>query len=374
MNHVWEGCLARERQSIHPDGSRVEGPHKGWNSLQHAQLSGLAVLVALGHDHVLRRNIRQVHHTRLANYTAKFWNKLRLSFDQDVHSPDTVIPGPLPCINSLPPKRRVTERIDSTREGPERPPANKRLRTATTSESLPPRARTSGTSGRRPHRLLNPLPPTTQHAFPPPEGAGLTRSRRLFTISTGVHIAAGTAPVGVVPDDAAEVHSTTLKNPGAIVAMLGTVEATVADPLATGNYKCEPAPSQTKGTETFWWEHYHTVRPLKEGQPDRDKDREIRKPASCPRCKRFMYPGPTGSLDKWGYCSDGVRSKPPDNAPLGYLPPWPQPNGAFSSDAWSTTFNPIPFLATLRDVYEKMVSGGGQNDGAVEFGAFTEMF
>ncbi|KAH8990372.1 hypothetical protein EDB86DRAFT_2746341, partial [Lactarius hatsudake] len=52
------GCLARERQDIH--GSRVEGPHKGWNSLQHAQLSGLAVFVALGHNHVLRRNIRIV--------------------------------------------------------------------------------------------------------------------------------------------------------------------------------------------------------------------------------------------------------------------------------------------------------------------------
>ncbi|KAH8982076.1 hypothetical protein EDB92DRAFT_1895313 [Lactarius akahatsu] len=86
-----------------------------------------------------------------------------------------------------------------------------------------------------------------------------------------------------------------------------------------------------------------------------------RKPASCPRCKRFMYPGPTGSLenDKRGYCSDGVRSRPPDNTPLGCLPPWPQPNGVFSSDAWGTTFNPIPFLATLRDVYEKVVSGGG---------------
>ncbi|KAH9049757.1 hypothetical protein EDB83DRAFT_2630769 [Lactarius deliciosus] len=312
MNHVWEGCLARERQDIHSDGSRVEGPHKGWNSLQHAQLCGLAVLVAFDHDHVLPWNIRIVHHTRLDNYTAKFWNKFRLSKhgnspgllalpevssnetfglvnsectttfrglfsevnaapktedplgpDEDsdldlerqgaAHFPSSQIVSPAvhakdrnvlpqrsaarpveqtqngmgrmgspsvsgPCSLSLPPKRRATERIDSIREGPERPPANKRLRTTTT---LPPRARTSGTGGRRPHRLPNPLPSTTQHAFPPPEGAGLTRSRRLFTISTGVHIgsltisrgdeffpvheAVGTALVGVVPNDAAEV-------------------------------------------------------------------------------------------------------------------------------------------------------------------------
>ena len=98
MNHVRKGCLARKREDIRSDGSRIEGSHKGWNYLQRAQPSGLAVFVALGHDHVLHRNIHIVtannklspfssfdastfgsHHTRLANYTAKFWNRLRLS-------------------------------------------------------------------------------------------------------------------------------------------------------------------------------------------------------------------------------------------------------------------------------------------------------
>ena len=104
---------------------------------------------------------------------------------------------------------------------------------------------------------------------------------------------------------------------------------------------------------------------------------QTRKPASCPRCKTIMYPGPTGSPEnhKRGYCSDGVRSKPPDNTPPGYLPPWPQPHGVFSSDASGTTFNPIPFLATLRDIYEKAVLGGRRDDevDAMEFGAFAEM-
>jgi hypothetical protein len=88
-----------------------------------------------------------------------------------------------------------------------------------------------------------------------------------------------------------------------------------------------------------------------------------------------MYPGPTGSPKnhKQGYCSDGVRSKPPDNAPPGYLLPWPQPNGVFLTDASGTTFDPIPFLATLRDVYKKVVLGSRQKDEVMEFGAFMEM-
>ena len=40
-----------------------------------------------------------------------------------------------------------------------------------------------------------------------------------------------------------------------------------------------------------------------------------------------------------------------------------------------TTFYPIPFLATLRDIYEKAVLGGRRDDeiDAMEFGAFAEM-
>jgi len=67
-----------------------------------------------------------------------------------------------------------------------------------------------------------------------------------------------------------------------------------------------------------------------------------------------------------------MRSKPPDNAPAGYFPPWPQPNGVFSTNASGTTFNRIPFLTTLRDIYEKVVLGDRQNDEALELGASTD--
>ena len=50
-------------------------------------------------------------------------------------------------------------------------------------------------------------------------------------------------------------------------------------------------------------------------------------------------------------------------------------HGVFSSDVSGTTFNPIPFLATLRDIYEKAVLGGRRDDevDVMEFGAFAEM-
>jgi hypothetical protein len=47
-------------------------------------------------------------------------------------------------------------------------------------------------------------------------------------------------------------RNTTLKNPRALVAMLGTVKAMVADRLNTGNYKCEPmSPLQTIFAQRF---------------------------------------------------------------------------------------------------------------------------
>ncbi|KAL6303302.1 hypothetical protein BKA93DRAFT_818125 [Sparassis latifolia] len=92
LSHVRKGCLARPRQDIASDGSHIEGSHKGWNGLQRSFASGIEVLTALGHDHVLRRNIRVAfnsshmsleqflqstrgsHHIRLVDGVAKLWN------------------------------------------------------------------------------------------------------------------------------------------------------------------------------------------------------------------------------------------------------------------------------------------------------------
>ncbi|KAF8546806.1 hypothetical protein OG21DRAFT_1479620 [Imleria badia] len=57
LNHIRKGCLECRCQDIASDGSRIEGSHKGWNSLQRVQPSGITVLVALGHDFVLENGV-----------------------------------------------------------------------------------------------------------------------------------------------------------------------------------------------------------------------------------------------------------------------------------------------------------------------------
>ncbi|KAF8173443.1 hypothetical protein BJ912DRAFT_1079230 [Pholiota molesta] len=98
LQHVRKGCLARPRKDIAMDGSRIEGSHKAWNSLQRAQPSGIETYSALGHDFFLRRNIRVAssciennrpvncsdfiasthasHHIHLVNHTTKLFNSL----------------------------------------------------------------------------------------------------------------------------------------------------------------------------------------------------------------------------------------------------------------------------------------------------------
>ncbi|KAJ7601836.1 hypothetical protein DFH06DRAFT_1351920 [Mycena polygramma] len=94
MQHVAKGCLARPRDDIATDGSRIEGSHKGWNSLQRSVASGLELQTALGHDFVLRRNVRNAfngkiksnepfvlstfgsHHLGLVDAAAASWNDL----------------------------------------------------------------------------------------------------------------------------------------------------------------------------------------------------------------------------------------------------------------------------------------------------------
>ncbi len=56
--HVKKGCLERRRQDIAVDGSRIEGSHKAWNTLQRACASGIEMFGALSRDFVLRRNVR----------------------------------------------------------------------------------------------------------------------------------------------------------------------------------------------------------------------------------------------------------------------------------------------------------------------------
>lgn len=52
-------------------------------------------------------------------------------------------------------------------------------------------------------------------------------------------------------------------------------------------------------------------------------------------------------------------------------PDWPQPLGIFEN---GTTFNPIPFLCTIRDMYEKIViDKAGRDDLAIEYYTFAKL-
>ncbi|CAK5283262.1 unnamed protein product [Mycena citricolor] len=81
LKHIRAGCLARKRDDIATDGSRIEGSHKGWNGLQRSHASGLVLQTALCHDFVLRRNMRQVvRDTRVAGSTSPLHSFVRLTY------------------------------------------------------------------------------------------------------------------------------------------------------------------------------------------------------------------------------------------------------------------------------------------------------
>lgn len=105
----------------------------------------------------------------------------------------------------------------------------------------------------------------------------------------------------------------------------------------------------------------------------------------CKRCKTLMYPGPNKSPQnhKRGFCSDGcpvsfdrfakVKLESTKNQPKDVPPPFPQPEGIFSI---GETFNPLQFLQTLRDLYERIVvrrENSTTADASVEDLAFTQM-
>ncbi|EGN97815.1 hypothetical protein SERLA73DRAFT_74079 [Serpula lacrymans var. lacrymans S7.3] len=92
LEHIKNGCLMQTQQDVSSDGSRIEGSHKGWNHLMRSFMSGIEMFKALGHDHVLRRNIcinynsknpndfitltHGTYHLQLVNNILKLWNIL----------------------------------------------------------------------------------------------------------------------------------------------------------------------------------------------------------------------------------------------------------------------------------------------------------
>jgi hypothetical protein len=118
MKHIRKGCLARPREDVPSDGSRIESSHKGWRGIQRANPGGLVMFCALAHDFVLRRNIRVgctgryrnpsefllsthgSHHTHLINHIAKLWNSLVSKQQKKNRGSELTCLPELPDVNS----------------------------------------------------------------------------------------------------------------------------------------------------------------------------------------------------------------------------------------------------------------------------------
>ncbi|KAI5985836.1 hypothetical protein EDD15DRAFT_2167798, partial [Pisolithus albus] len=96
LKHVWKGCLEHCRQDVLSDRSHIEGCHKAWNALQHAQPSRLMMLTVLSHNFVLCHNLHIAsekaksspsaalsahgsHHLHLSSAIADLFNQLHAS-------------------------------------------------------------------------------------------------------------------------------------------------------------------------------------------------------------------------------------------------------------------------------------------------------
>ncbi|KZV86736.1 hypothetical protein EXIGLDRAFT_620996, partial [Exidia glandulosa HHB12029] len=375
LNHVKNGCLARARNDIASDGSRIESSHKGWNSLMRSHASGLEMLTALGHDFVLRRNIRIAsdlgesspfaastygcHHVMLVDDIARKWNGICSRRASAIHA--------LPMLQavdsgesfglawteytSLAPaiKKELAdtfvfevdadyqdgiEFLDSRRLAPIfQAPAIPRV-------SATPQPRMTASATPQPRSTMQPSVTTG----PPAPTYHLTRSERLYKRATGADPAAlkfndeeyfafanfrvehqlrthEMTPAKIVKFTrqfnatlrAGSVH----KDPRAILSMLLTLEEKVLERLHTGDYICG------SGTDTFWkkqCEGFTITSAAKAGTETKG-----RKPAVCRRCERLMYPFGKGGQGNHSRdcCSDGAPQKLKDAVP------WPQPDRIF---------------------------------------------
>ncbi|KAJ7841190.1 hypothetical protein B0H14DRAFT_2218996, partial [Mycena olivaceomarginata] len=126
------------------------------------------------------------------------------------------------------------------------------------------------------------------------------------------------------------------------------------------------------GNGKFWSKHCFAVPLLKVEEADaqtKDEKPNARKVATCLRCNKVMYPGGKGGSPenhKKGHCSDGFKQK----APAEDSAPWPQPAGLFTT---GSEFHPLPFLAAVRDLYEKVVIAADPGNLGLEDEAFSIM-
>ncbi|KAI0757665.1 hypothetical protein C8Q80DRAFT_1076208, partial [Daedaleopsis nitida] len=116
---------------------------------------------------------------------------------------------------------------------------------------------------------------------------------------------------------------------------------------------------------TFWTHHCHAV-PLGEkaqSHGEQNGKAKMRKNHICSRCNKIMYPGKEGAdvNHKRIHCSDGARQTPQEFLQVvnglqvklvDQPPPYPQPNGVFTS---GTHFHPLRFLQEVSSLYDRAI-------------------
>ncbi|KAJ7268917.1 hypothetical protein C8J57DRAFT_1227685 [Mycena rebaudengoi] len=141
------------------------------------------------------------------------------------------------------------------------------------------------------------------------------------------------------------------KNPRALSDKFGEAEPVIVKQITNSEYK-------SKAGSTKFWEKHCAVSLVKTESNDESvpQDGSIanavkqRKPQTCTRCKTIKFPGPAGSPEnhKKASCSDGF--KPTLSGDI--VPIWPLPSGIFTT---GTKFHPLVFLAQVRELYQRLV-------------------
>ncbi|KAF9053988.1 hypothetical protein BDP27DRAFT_1454507 [Rhodocollybia butyracea] len=234
-----------------------------------------------------------------------------------------------------------------------------------------------------------PLPPSEPMSSTAPNGPKLSRSQIFFQLHTEIHpdslIIKGDdqfflfmdmreglkwTSFGMTPNKwvtATTVYNQRLsasqpnavpKTPCALLKKLAEVEEIIHNKIAKNDFTSHSG----QGSERFWKRHCYSVSLTKPGN-----ESSSRKQATCQRCGRILYPGPTNSSEnhKRSICSDGAPQK--SKVPI----PYPQPDGIFTR---GKEFHALTFLSKVRELYGLMASHSGTQDVPMEYWAFAELF
>ncbi|RDX47536.1 hypothetical protein OH76DRAFT_1456744 [Lentinus brumalis] len=413
LAHVQKGCLERTREDLACDGSRIEGSHKSWNHIMRSFPSGIVVFTSLGHDLVLRRDLRlaaAIHYSSdtlpahlLSNKVNHTWNTLAgLAKSKAAPRPVLRTAAVYEVFGLVPSEHnstfggllQVKEEWDEEAEGrslEDEVTASRgtisylNIDPSDLDRPLPTTSTPSSSSSTSTSTLapwLAPLCQLTRHQAlrvpasaaqsldtallsplsPPPDSnpGKLTPSERLFLAATSINIRSLKISDDVEFFTFMDLREKCKWTSFGMTSRMWTPERCRAQGLP------EPLPKHPRAlVEKLGEVETKIVRRLatNDFKSKRSGGEDFwkrhcsvislvkRKAPACVRCKQMKYPGGTGSAanHRRDYCSDGVRCGLKAGV-TDVLPDWPQPAGIFTN---GSKFHAIEFLKAIRDLHEK---------------------